>query len=165
MTRLTLLSWLLVLISMCHGAASHVEKRQASNMPQQTDSPQPTDSVQQTDLSQQTDLAGQTDTAGLAPQPTDMSQQLNIPQQQVDSMPQPDMMQLVPVPLDMAEPGHTNEPQLRTWEMFFWGPDREISPSLGNCYLESVLTTSSGRFCCQSHSHVRLRQSNGHQRG
>jgi hypothetical protein len=42
---------------------------------------------------------------------------------------QTDMMGLVPVALDMVSPGHTDEPQLRTWESFFWGPDREIAPS------------------------------------
>ncbi|KAJ8116690.1 hypothetical protein OPT61_g1940 [Boeremia exigua] len=35
---------------------------------------------------------------------------------------QTDMMQLVPVAMDMVSTGHTNEPQLRTWESFFWGP-------------------------------------------
>lgn len=125
MTRFTLLPRLLVLISVYQNAAALVEPRQTS-MLKQRDSPQSTEPLQQTDVPQQTE------TAGLMPQATDASQQLNLPTQQIDSMPQPDMMQLVPVPLDMVEPGHTDEPQLRTWEMFFWGPDREFATTSDN---------------------------------
>lgn len=125
MTRFTLLPWLLVLIGVYQNAAALVEPRQTS-MLKQRDSPQSTEPLQQTDVPQQTE------TAGLMPQATDASQQLNLPTQQIDSMPQPDMMQLVPVPLDMVEPGHTDEPQLRTWEMFFWGPDREFATTSDN---------------------------------
>jgi len=125
MTRLTLLPWLLVLIGVYQDAAALVEPRQ-TYMLKQRDSPQSTEPPQQTDVPQQTE------TAGLMPQATDASQQLNLPTQQIDSMPQPDMMQLVPVPLDMVEPGHTDEPQLRTWEMFFWGPDREFATTSDN---------------------------------
>lgn len=125
MTRFTLLPWLLVLIGVYQNAAALVEPRQTS-MLKQRDSPQSTEPPQQTDVPQQTE------TAGLMPQATDASQQLNLPTQQIDSMPQPDMMQLVPVPLDMVEPGHTDEPQLRTWEMFFWGPDREFATTSDN---------------------------------
>ena len=125
MTRFTLLPRLLVLISVYQNAAALVEPRQTS-MLKQRDSPQSTEPLQQTDVPQQTE------TAGLMPQATDASQQLNLPTQQIDSMPQPDMMQLVPVPLDMVEPGHTDEPQLRTWEMFFWGPDREFATTPDN---------------------------------
>lgn len=125
MTRFTLLPRLLVLIGVYQNAAALVEPRQTS-MLKQRDSPQSTEPLQQTDVPQQTE------TAGLMPQATDASQQLNLPTQQIDSMPQPDMMQLVPVPLDMVEPGHTDEPQLRTWEMFFWGPDREFATTSDN---------------------------------
>lgn len=125
MTRFTLLPRLLVLIGVYQNAAALVEPRQTS-MLKQRDSPQSTEPPQQTDVPQQTE------TAGLMPQATDASQQLNLPTQQIDSMPQPDMMQLVPVPLDMVEPGHTDEPQLRTWEMFFWGPDREFATTSDN---------------------------------
>ena len=125
MTRFTLLPRLLVLIGVYQNAAALVEPRQTS-MLKQRDSPQSTEPPQQTDVPQQTE------TAGLMPQATDASQQLNLPTQQIDSMPQPDMMQLVPVPLDMVEPGHTDEPQLRTWEMFFWGPDREFATTSNN---------------------------------
>lgn len=101
---------------MCHGAAAYVEKRQ-------------TDASQQASVSQQTGVPQQTDQMGL-PQQTNMPQQVDIPQQ-TDMNAQADMMELVPVALDMVSPGHTNEPQLRTWEMFFWGPDREFAPLEG----------------------------------
>ena len=37
------------------------------------------------------------------------------------------MMDLVPVAMDKVLSAHTDEPQLRTWESYFWGPSCEFA--------------------------------------